>query len=264
VTLATFVMAVSALGQLNTGQIGMDEQNLSEFSARQPLIANYSSGAPEPVVPSSPENLGINIPAESVTYSEALLAVESERALIPIDGPFSLKSSNDQINTIVEPSEIEATNQLYVSSIYQTVANLPLYGWLPICLQINSPGPIWLYEWYPNGTLDVKYLGLQYPGWYKIWFHGEIFGWHILQYYSKGWSNYVYVYVSGSREWNELIPSPGSRLNQRPWLLYDDPWIKGGISNKIESRKTVTQTTGGPWVDPAPDENPLDPSIPHW
>ena len=271
--LATFtllVMAMSALGQLNTDQLEMNEQYLGELNESQQLIAKYSatvsSGAPVPVAPSNPESLGIHIPSEPATYSQVPPTGESGETLIPTGEPSALKQiSGDPINMIVAPPGIGAANKLYVSSIFQTVASSPLHGWLPIWLQIDSSGPIWLYEWYPDGKLGIKYLGDPYPGWYKIWFYSEIPGWHILQYYSEGWSNYIYVYVSGPREWNGLVPSSGLWSSHRLQMFHDDPWIEVGISNsRIVSRNTVAKTANGPWVDPAPDENPLDPSVPHW
>jgi hypothetical protein len=66
-------------------------------------------------------------------------------------------------------------------------------------MSTSSSGNIWFYEWYPSGSLDVQYAGYSYyPGWYKRWFVADVPGWHILQYYCNGWSNYVYIYVYGS------------------------------------------------------------------
>ena len=62
-------------------------------------------------------------------------------------------------------------------------------------LQTSGSGPIWFYEWSPNGQLRVNYLGYASAGWQKKWFNGDAPGWHILQYYSQGWSNYIYIYV---------------------------------------------------------------------
>jgi len=82
----------------------------------------------------------------------------------------------------------------------------------------TSNADTWLYEWYPNGRLDTNYAGdIYYPGWYEGWFLADVPGWHILQYYCNGWSNYAYVYVYGPDYWMnpltpESIPSPG-KLN---------------------------------------------------
>jgi hypothetical protein len=71
-------------------------------------------------------------------------------------------------------------------------------------------GSIWFYEWYPSGALDTQYAGSVYsPGWYKRWFFADVPGWHILQYYCKGWSNYAYIYVYGpSGYWVDPTPNP--------------------------------------------------------
>jgi hypothetical protein len=73
-----------------------------------------------------------------------------------------------------------------------------------------SRGYIWFYEWYPSGSLDTQYAGYaNYQGWYKRWFFADVPGWHILQYYCNGWSNYAYVYVNGPRGyWVNPNPNP--------------------------------------------------------
>jgi len=63
-------------------------------------------------------------------------------------------------------------------------------------LDVKGYGPLYSYEWYPNGKLVSQYLAnVPYPSWQKMWFNGDATGWHTLQYYCNGWSNYVYVYV---------------------------------------------------------------------
>lgn len=103
-------------------------------------------------------------------------------------------------------------------------------------LQISSSGPLWIYEWYPNGELSVKYLGYSSAGWNKKWFNGDVPGWHILQYYCNGWSNYIYVYVygQGSGTWtdrNSYVPVPLSGTAavtlRSSWLLGYDVYLDG-------------------------------------
>ncbi len=107
---------------------------------------------------------------------------------------------------------VRAKNKLYVSFVPQTVAGCGLYGWQPMWLQTTGSGPIWFYEWYPNGQLNVNYLGISSAGWQKKWFNGDTPGWHILQYYSQGWSNYIYIYVygGGSGYWTNQGPYAGT------------------------------------------------------
>lgn len=257
--LAFLVMSISALGQQNSVQIDQNEQLSGGLDASQQLNANYLptalSGAPVPVEPSNPDSLGINIPSQPAMYYQVLPAGETEAKLIPADVTSSISQiAGDQIRRVV-PSGIGSANNLYVSSLLQTVASSPLDSWLPIWMQINSPSATWFYEWSPNGNLDVRYLGAPYPGWHKMWFDSDMLGWHILQYYSNGWSNYVYIYV--------YSPLP----YYKPWLLNSNPWIEIGRSNvRITQRNTntITETASGPWVDPAPDQTPSDPNIPHW
>ncbi|MCJ7443303.1 MAG: hypothetical protein MUO26_02020 [Methanotrichaceae archaeon] len=57
--------------------------------------------------------------------------------------------------------------------------------------------------------LDTQYAGyVDNPGWCKRWFFADVPGWHILQYYCSGWSNYAYIYVHGPGNWVNPIPNP--------------------------------------------------------
>jgi hypothetical protein len=119
---------------------------------------------------------------------------------------------------MVIPQGATTTNKLYVSYVPQTVAGCRLYGWLPMWLQTSRSGPIWFYEWYPSGKLSVNYLGYASGGWQKKWFNGDTPGWHILQYHSRGWSNYIYIYVypASSGRWTEQGPYAGSTPTTTP------------------------------------------------
>jgi len=254
-------MAISAQGQPNSGQIYMDGQYVNEpypsygsSSALQSQSNTYSSevpsGAPVPVTPSSPQKLGLQIPSESTSYTQAPPATEASRSLIPADATYAASSANAGDSALamqytggqltgkqftgaqyagevqkaqypvdnyasqsmmVLPQGATATNKLYVSYVPQTVAGCRLYGWLPMWLQTSGSGPIWFYEWYPSGRLSVNYLGYASGGWQKKWFNGDTPGWHILQYHSRGWSNYIYIYVYGasSGQWVDQGPITG-------------------------------------------------------
>jgi hypothetical protein len=104
-------------------------------------------------------------------------------------------ASSQASSRMVVPSGIYSPNRLYISYAYQTAAGCYLYDSLPIWVQNSGSGPLWLYEWYPDGHLEVDGLGATSPGWYRWWFYADSSGWHILQYYCSGWSNYIYVYV---------------------------------------------------------------------
>lgn len=254
------LMAISAQGQRNSGQPYLDSRYVNDLSptdqiflSRQDtdLFSNqtayetsvdvgYSStvpsSAPVPVESESPENLGLQVPAESVaklaTYTQAPSAAEISQGLIPASastaGKLTSAVQSAQYNynypsqsqsMMVVPQGTAAKNRLYISNVPQTVAGCTLYGWLPMWLQTFSTGPIWLYEWYPDGRLSVNYLGFSSMGWQKKWFNGETPGWHILQYYSKGWSNYIYVYVYGPK------PKPPSSGTSSVTLR--SSWFKG-------------------------------------
>jgi hypothetical protein len=253
------LMAISAQGLLNSGQPYSDgryandlyptdrqslgwqdsgpysDQTAFETKADVGYSSIVPSGAPVPVAPDSPENLGLQVPAEAVaklaTYTQAPPAAETSRGLIPASASTAGQLTNDvqgaQYNynypsqsqsMMVVPQDISATNRLYVSYVPQTVAGCSLYGWLPMWLQTFSSGPIWFYEWYPDGRLSVNYLGFSSEGWQKKGFNGDAPGWHILQYYSQGWSNYIYVYVHGA------TPKPPSGTSS---VTLRSSWFKG-------------------------------------
>lgn len=253
-------MAISAQGQRNSGQPYLDfqyannlyptdqhflgKQDTSIYSDQSAYQTNtevgYSSivpnGAPVPVEPDSPENLGLQVPAESVAkltaYAQEPPAAEISQGLIPASastaGQLTSAVQSAQYNynypsqsqsIMVVPQGIAATNRLYISNVPQTVAGCTLYGWQPMWLQTFSSGPIWLYEWYPDGRLSVNYLGFSSKGWQKKWFNGDTPGWHILQYYSKGWSNYIYVYVYSAKP---KQPSSGTSS-----VTLRSSWFKG-------------------------------------
>jgi hypothetical protein len=68
--------------------------------------------------------------------------------------------------------------------------------------------------------LDTNYAGNVYSSsWYKRWFFADVPGWHILQYYCNGWSNYIYIYVNGpSGYWVNPTPSPSPAPYPYPYL----------------------------------------------
>jgi hypothetical protein len=63
------------------------------------------------------------------------------------------------------------------------------------------------------------------PGWYKGWFCGDIPGWHILQYYCSGRSNYIYVYVNPYRirDYGNVVYKPPSYPEPTPMPEYPAP-----------------------------------------
>lgn len=55
------------------------------------------------------------------------------------------------------------------------------------------------------------------------WFFADVPGWHILQFYYNGWSNYAYIYVSGPSYWVSPNPSPSPSPYPYPYpYSYDE------------------------------------------
>lgn len=247
--------------QFNDNTISGSGSDLQQSTVYQTAAP---SGAPAPVAPSSPDVLGLNSPAEStvVDYREAPGSLGSEDSLIAasdfspndfaaagIGGSFnaepastlgqqrrgtsSIEYTYPSSSKAVVSEAVKAKNKLYVSYVPQTTGGCKLFSWQPMWLQISSSGPFWFYEWYPNGELRVKYLGYSSSGWNKKWFNGDVPGWHILQYYCNGWSNYIYIYVYGSywtgQESNVPTPSSGtsSVTLRSSWLSGYDVYLDG-------------------------------------
>ena len=103
-------------------------------------------------------------------------------------------------------------------------------------LIIKDMDPLYTYEWYPDGRLVTQYLGnIPYPGWQKMWFYGDAPGWHTLQYFCNGWSNYIYVYVNGGTTAPTQPPAQGCNARivvsspyARGYSVYVDGYYKGG------------------------------------
>ena len=199
-----------------------------------------AGGAPTPSTPTSPESLGLEAPTALTTSGQTPSVQERNQGLMSASesaayasAPQGLKStaSNSVYSKMVIPPGGYAQNRLYISYVPLTVASCNLYANLPLWMKISGAGDIWFYEWYPNGMLDTQFAGnVYYPGWYKRWFFADVPGWHILQYYCNGWSNYVYVYVYGpSSYWVNPNPSPSPTPAPYPYP-YPYPYTDGQIT----------------------------------
>ena len=178
-----------------------------------------SGGAPAPVAPTSPDSLGLQAPSTVVTSlespsslerSQGVMATSQQSAYSAAPRGLGATANSPVYNQVIGPGGGYAANNLYVYSAPQTVVSCNLYANLMLWMKTASSGTIWFYEWYPGGTLNTQYAGSVYsPGWYKRWFFADVPGWHILQYYCSGWSNYAYVYVYGpGGYWVNPTPNP--------------------------------------------------------
>jgi len=249
--------AISAQGLQNFDPTYSDVQYGEEYDPYGEYSSNLPEGAPLPAAPSSAQELGLSIPEEDASSYQTPPSGEISKSLIPAssaivsDAASSGRSSGRVQATenfaanypqesyatqqlIVSPDGAAPKNKLYVSSVPKTVAGCRLNGWLPMWLQTFSNGPIWIYEWYPGGSLSVNYLGYAGVGWQKRWFNGDTPGWHILQFYSRGWSNYVYIYVYGQRsgQWTDLGPYTGPVSSKQSYkgtasVTMRSSWLKG-------------------------------------
>ena len=240
----------------------------ADFQANSGYSSMVPSGAPTPLTPSSPDSLGLQIPTESASsatsYASSSGALtpppeEASQALIPANfataGQLTNSLQNGQNNypsqsSMVVSQGIKVKNKLYVSFVPQTVAGCGLYGWQPMWLQTSGSGPIWFYEWYPNGQLSVNYLGIASAGWQKKWFNGDTPGWHILQYYSQGWSNYIYIYVyGGSGYWTNQGPYAGTATPAgTSSVTLRSSWFKG-YDVYLDGKYVATEGTGSDPLD---------------
>lgn len=166
-------------------------------------------GAPTAIAPTSPEALGLQVPqvtspSESPAPQERSMGLTKSDQKAAYVAPRGLKATatSPVYTQVIVPPGGYAPNSLYVSYAPQTLAGCNLYANLPLWLSAASSGNIWFYEWYPRGSLNINYAGYAYyPSWFKRWFYADVPGWHILQFYCGGWSNYVYIYVYGSGDY---------------------------------------------------------------
>ena len=188
------------------------------YSAQDP------GSAPTPTKPTSPEALGIQTPTPT-SGAQAPSPQESSQSLMKADqasayaaAPQGLKATatSPTYSQVIVPPGGYAPNNLYVSYAPQTMAGCYLYANLPLWMDTAGSGDIWFYEWYPSGYLDINHAGYAYyPGWFKRWFFADVPGWHILQFYCNGWSNYAYIYVYSSGDYNYWV-SPGNPYGPTP------------------------------------------------
>jgi hypothetical protein len=190
---------------------------LSISAIGQQYSTETSGGAPSPMTPTSPESLGLQAPSATASQqapstqerSQGVMMTDQQSAY---SAPASMKmtATSPTYTQVIVPPGGYAPNSLYVSYAPQTVVGCNLYANLLLWMKTGTSGEIWFYEWYPNGMLQTNFAGsVYYPGWYKRWFFADVPGWHILQYYCNGWSNYAYIYVYGpGGYWVNPTPNP--------------------------------------------------------
>ncbi|MGA9100020.1 MAG: hypothetical protein WB392_13930 [Methanotrichaceae archaeon] len=166
--------------------------------------------------PPSPESLGIQAPtptsstqAPPTSESTQTLIATSESSARAAGSSTRSISTSPSLTAIIVPPGTTSPNKFYVPYTPSTVASCYFGQWLPLWLNVQGTGQLYSYEWYPNGRLVSQYLtNIRSPSWQKMWFNGDATGWHTLQYYCSGWSNYIYIYVYGSYTPTPTPPSP--------------------------------------------------------
>ena len=153
-----------------------------------------------PATPQNPESMGIQVP-QPTSSTQAPPALESGQGLVwttqasaSAAAPPTAYATTVSTYMIVPPGT-SAPNLFYIPYYPSTVASCNFGQWVPMWFDIKGYGPLYTYEWYPNGRLVSQYKANMYPSWQKMWFYGDTPGWHTLQYYCNGWSNYIYIYV---------------------------------------------------------------------
>ena len=246
------------------------------------LVSSALAQPTPPATPPSPESQGIQIPqassgSQGPTSSESdqtLIATSeaSARAAAPSYGTESTSykatvpsygatagSSSYASTYMVVPPGIQTINRFYIPYAPSTVAGCNFGQWLPMWLDVRGWGPLYTYEWYPDGRLVTDYPAyVQYPGWQKMWFNGDAPGWHTLQYYCNGWSNYAYIYVYGSYPTTSYPPTsyqPATQPYPYPYTYpyqypYQYPYSFG------QTKWIVTYpSTGHTYLPPASDRS---------
>jgi hypothetical protein len=101
-------------------------------------------------------------------------------------------------NSWYYPEQVTSRNKFYV----QTTAGLSKVGscadggYVPMWCNVASSNNFYTYEWYPGQwTPSVRWWSWVQSGTKKVWFSGDVPGWHILCYNCQDFSNYIYIYV---------------------------------------------------------------------
>ncbi len=222
------VLVIALILLLSFSAIGQPNQYSYANNIMGPNSAGTSGGAPTPANPTTAESLGLQVPSVTASQqaptarerSQGLIMSTQQSAYAAAPQGFKATSTSPTYTQMIVPTGTYAPNNLYIFYAPQTVAGCYLSNNLPLWMDISGSGNVWFYEWYPQpyGNLVTKYAGYVYqPGWYKRWFIADVPGWHILQYYCNGWSNYAYIYVYGSGGyWNNPTPGPSPQPYPNP------------------------------------------------
>jgi hypothetical protein len=263
----SFGAAFSVLGQPDQypyNMAGPSDQYPYELTDQQAQYSDQTPGnAPIPANPTTPESLGMQTPTamasqfSPTTQEKSQGVITSTQQLAYAAAPSSSYATATS-PMVINPTGTYAPNNLYVLYAPQTTAGCYLNANLPLWMKISGSGDIWFYEWYPNGRLDTKYAGnVYYPGWYKRWFYADVPGWHILQYYCNGWSNYAYIYVYGSYPTTSYPPTsyqPATQPYPYPYTYpYQYPYSLG------QTQWIVTYPSTGHTYHPPPTHNTYQP-----
>ena len=256
----SFGAAFSVLGQPDQYPYNMAGQQ-AQYSDQTP------GNAPIPANPTTPESLGMQTPS-AMTSQLSPTAQEKSQGVITSTQQLAYAAAPQGVMAtgtspmVINPTGTYAPNSLYVFYAPQTIAGCYLNSNVPLWMKTSGPGSIWFYEWYPNGRLVTKYAGnVYYPGWYKRWFYADVPGWHILQYYCNGWSNYAYIYVYGSYPTTSYPPTsyqPATQPYPYPYTYpytypYQYPYSSG------QTKWIVTYPSTGHTYHPPPTHNTYNP-----
>jgi len=237
------------------------------------LMCSAAWAQPEPTsTPPSPESLGLTPPDPSAS-TQAPPASESDGTLMSTSqlqataaAPEVKATATSTSTEMVVPQGVAAPNYLYIPYYPSTTAGCYFGQWLEMWMDVRGTGPLYVYEWYPDGRLVSSYLAyISYPGWQKMWFYGDAVGWHTLQYYCNGWSNYIYVSVQGTAgPSSPYPPAPTSPYPPVPTSPYPPGTGSGCNANVIitsNSMNGYSVYSDGAYVGKDGQGNPLDGSF---
>ncbi len=216
------------------------------------LIAN-AWAQPTPSMPPSPESMGLQAPqptasTTAVPQSESGQVTSTTAASAQVAAP-SAEATATASAYMVVPQGISAPNKFYIPYSPSTTASCYYGQWVPMWLDIRGYGPLYGYEWYPDGKLVTQYLAnIPYPSWQKMWFYGDAPGWHTLQYYCNGWSNYIYVYVYGSSSYPPYNPGSYPPSPYPPYSATPEPGCSAQITVTSNSMSGYSIYVDGNYV----------------
>ena len=133
---------------------------------------------------------------------------------------------------------------VYYQGSYTTVGQTTMGGHLPVYVDMPSGGLLWTFEYYHDTSSWKSKMWLTSGGWKKLWFTGDVGGWHsIIANVNGSWTNWIHIYVSS---WGPPPPPPQDRCSVSPTNLdLGTVFVGSSRTGSFTVKNTGTTTISG-------------------